>query len=215
MKRYLPILLCALSLTACQSMYFNMQEKMGNPKREIMVDRVKAARDSQKEAKEEFANALEQFRSVIKTKGSPLEEKYKTLNDQLQRSERRATAVHQRIQSVEDVSLALFKEWRQEIKTYSSDNLKKASQKKYDRTFERYHELIKAMKSAESKMEPVLRPLRDQVLFLKHNLNAEAIASLGEELISVQDNVDSLIRDMEKSITQADKFIESMKQDGE
>ncbi len=213
MMRHLPILLCALSLTACQSMYYNMQEKMGNPKREIMVDRVKAARDSQKEAKEGFANALEEFRSVINSKGSPLEEKYKTLNEELQRSEHRATAVHQRIASVENVSVALFKEWRKEIGQYSSDNLKKASQKKYDATFARYKELMHAMKAAESKMEPVLKPLRDQVLFLKHNLNAEAIASLGDELLSVQDNVDSLIRDMEKSISQADKFIDSMKEE--
>ena len=36
----------------------------------------------------------------------------------------------------------------------------------------RYDQMIGAMKRAEGKLEPALQPLRDQVLFLKHNLNA-------------------------------------------
>jgi hypothetical protein len=67
------------------------------------------------------------------------------------------------------------------------------------------------MKRAEAKLEPVLRPMRDQVLFLKHNLNAKAIGALGDELTSVQMNVDALLRDMQSSIEEADRFIEAMR----
>jgi hypothetical protein len=85
-----------------------------------------------------------------------------------------------------------------------------SSQQKYDATKRKYEALIKAMKSAEVKLEPALVPLRDQVMFMKHNLNARAIAGLSEELVSVQTNVDRLVRDMESAIAQADAFIASL-----
>ena len=69
------------------------------------------------------------------------------------------------------------------------------------------------MKRAESKLEPALVPLRDQVLFLKHNLNARAIAGLSAELVGVQTNVNSLVRDMEKAIAKADAFMATLQEE--
>ena len=66
------------------------------------------------------------------------------------------------------------------------------------------------MKHAESKIKPVLSAFRDQVLYLKHNLNARAIASLRSELVSVETDVAALIRDMETAINKADGFIQAM-----
>ena len=200
-----------LGLSGCSSMYYGTMEKLGVHKRDIMVDRVKAARDTQNEAKQQFLTAMEQFESVVNFPGGDLEKEYTKLHATLQKSESKAVEVRDRIRSVEDVSEALFSEWRSEIKQYSSDALRKSSQQKYDATRKKYTELIKAMKKAEAKLEPALAPLRDQVLFMKHNLNARAIAGLSNELISVQTNVDQLVRDMEKAIAEADSFISALK----
>lgn len=198
-------------LCGCSTMYYGAMEKFGVHKRDILMDRVKEARDSQDEAKTQFLSAMDQFKSVVNFTGGDLEKEYNRLNDALQSSEARATAVCDRIKAVEDVSQALFKEWRGEIKQYSSDALRNASQRKYDQTVDKYDDLLRAMKNAESKLEPVLVSMRDQVLFLKHNLNARAIAGLSSELASVQGNVDSLIRDMDTAIKQADQFIATLK----
>ena len=114
-----------LGLTACSSMYYNAMEKVGVHKRDILVDRVRAARDSQNEAKQQFLTAMEQFRSVGNFQGGNLEREYKKLNATLQKSESEAVAVCKRISVVEDVSDALFKEWRMELKQYSNDALRK------------------------------------------------------------------------------------------
>lgn len=204
----LPVII--LGLSGCSTMYYGTMEKLGVHKRDIMVDRVKAARDTQNEAKQQFLTAMEQFKRVVNFQGGDLEKEYNKLNATLQRSESKAADVRNRISAVEDVSDALFSEWRSEIKQYSSDTLRKASQQKYDVTKKKYTELIKAMKRAEAKLEPALAPLRDQVLFMKHNLNARAIAGLSEEVISVQTNVDKLVREMESAIAQADAFIASL-----
>jgi len=207
----LPLLLAsAILLGGCQSAYYGAMEKIGYHKRDIMVNRVEAARDSQEDAKEQFKSALERFSSVLNFKGGELEDKYNQLNNELEKSEERANEVHERIASVEDVSEALFDEWEEELKQYSSSSLRRSSQEKMEQTRRSYEKLIGAMKKAEAKIEPVLKPMRDQVLYLKHNLNAQAIASLRTELVSIETNVSTLIRDMEKSIAEADKFIQNL-----
>jgi hypothetical protein len=204
----LPALIIGLS--SCSSMYYGTMEKMGVHKRDIMVDRVKEARETQNEAKQQFLTAMEQFKSVVNFQGGDLEKEYNKLNGTLQKSESKAADVRNRISAVEDVSDALFREWSSEIKQYNSDTLRISSQRKYDVTKKKYTELIKVMKKAESKLEPALTPLRDQVLFMKHNLNARAIAGLSKEVIRVQTNVDQLVREMENAIAQADVFIASL-----
>jgi len=203
------LLTIPLGLSGCSTMYYGAMEKLGVPKREIMVDRVKAARDSQNQAKQQFLTAMEQFKGVVNFQGGDLEKEYEKLNATLQKTESEAADVRNRITAVEDVSQALFSEWRSEIKQYTSDTLRRSSQQKYDIAKKKYTELIEAMKRAEARLEPALAPLRDQVLFMKHNLNARAIAGLSDELISVQTNVDKLVRDMESAIAEADAFIAS------
>ncbi|OPZ30658.1 MAG: hypothetical protein BWZ02_00635 [Lentisphaerae bacterium ADurb.BinA184] len=211
--RFLVLPAIALGLGGCSTMYYGAMEKMGVHKREIMVDRVKEARDTQDEAKEQFLTAMEQFKSVVNFRGGDLEAEYNKLNATLKRSESAADDVRRRIDAVEDVSEALFSEWTAEIEQYNSDSLRRASQQKLTATRRKYTELITAMRRAESKLEPALVPLRDQVLFMKHNLNARAIAGLSQELVSVQSNVDQLVRDMESAIAEADAFIAALQAD--
>ena len=206
------MLALAGGFTGCQSMYYGAMEKVGVHKRDIMVDRVKKARDTQSETKTQFVSAMETFKSVVNFKGGDLEKEYNRLNAVLQKSEASARDVHDRIQAVEDVSEALFKEWRKEIKQYSNKTLRQSSQEKYDTTLAKYKDLIAAMKKAESTLEPALVPLRDQVLYLKHNLNAKAIAGLSSELAGVQTTVSQLVKEMEASIAKADSFISSLQE---
>ena len=202
-----------LALGACSSVYFGAMEKLGFPKREIMVDRVKEARDTQSEVKGQFLSAMQQFKSVVQVQGGDMEKQYERLHAALKKSESGARAVHRRIHSVETVSEALFREWLKEIDLYSGEALRNASRKNYELTKGEYAALIAAMKKAESKLEPALIPLRDQVLFMKHNLNARAIAGLSGELAGVETNVDALVAEIELAIAEADKFIASLQPD--
>lgn len=200
-----------LLLGACSSVYYGTMEKFGIHKRDILVDRVEEARDSQKETKEQFSSALERFTKVLNFEGGDLEQKYKELNTELKRSEEKADEVRKRVAKVEDVAEALFDEWEAELDQYSSKSLRSSSAKQLKQTQTHYKKLIGAMKNAEAKIDPVLNPLRDQVLFLKHNLNARAIASLKSELGNIEADVSRLIREMESSIKEADSFILTLK----
>ena len=206
----LTLFIVLFSTNACQKAYYSTMEKFGVHKRDIMVDRVEEARDSQEEAKEQFQSALEKFNQVLNFKGGKLEDKYKTLQAEYDKSETRAQEVKDRIDAVEDVSEALFDEWEDELDQYSNKSLRRDSEKKLERTRRQYEQLIKAMRRAEAKIDPVLNAFRDQVLYLKHNLNAQAIASLQSELVAVESDIAVLIKEMEKSIGEADSFIKIM-----
>ncbi|MGD1972547.1 MAG: DUF2959 domain-containing protein [Desulfobacterales bacterium] len=209
----IPIVTMLILLVGCSSAYYGTMEKLGYHKRDLMVDRVEAAKDAQEDAKEQFKSALEKFNSVLKVDGGELEDKYEQLKTAYDESNDRAETVRNRIESVEDVSEALFDEWQTELDQYSSDSLRRSSASKLKQTRRQYTQLIGAMKRAEKKMAPVLTAFHDQVLFLKHNLNAKAIASLQTELVSVEAEVNSLIRDMETSIKEANAFISAMAQE--
>jgi hypothetical protein len=208
--RSLPVALVLL-LAGCSSAYYGAMEKMGIAKREILVDRVEKTRESQAEAKLQFANALQQFLAVTKVDGGELQQKYENLNREFQRSEARAKEVRERIASVEDVAAALFREWKQELNQYSSAALKADSERQLELTRRRYDALILLMRRAADRMDPVIATFRDQVLFLKHNLNARALAQLESTNRTLQADISTLIRDMETSIREAESFIRDMK----
>ena len=196
-----------LLLSGCQAAYYSTLEKVGVHKRDILVDRVAKARDAQEEGKEQFKSSLEQFSSVLNFKGGELEDKYKKLNAEYEDSEDAAEKVRKRIDAVETVAEDLFEEWEAELEQYSSASLRRDSSQKLNRTRKQYKKLITAMRRAEKKMDPVLNAFKDQVLYLKHNLNAKAILSLKKELRSVKSDISALVKDMEKSIQEADLFI--------
>jgi len=204
------LVLCFFALTGCQSTYYKTMEAFGHHKRDLLVDRVEETRDAQQDAKEQFQSALEKFSEVVNFSGGELKDKYTELKGEFERSESKAKTVRKNIRDVENVSKALFKEWESELTQYTNDNLRRVSEKKLEQTRRRYAQLIDAMKSAEAKIEPVLSAFRDQVLFLKHNLNAQAIASLHDELAVVKADIASLIKEMEVSIAEADEFIKAM-----
>lgn len=213
MRRFILLSLALLTLAGCQSAYFSALEKVGLHKRDILVTRVEDARDSQQAAKEQFKDALERYRSVVQVQGGELEQRYEALNREFEASEASARDVRNRIKAVEDVADALFKEWKSELKAYSNADLRATSAKNLERTQKDYRALLQRMKAAEKRIDPVLDVLRDQVLFLKHNLNARAIGSLQGEYRTLQGNVDQLLADMQRSIDEADVFIRQLQRD--
>jgi len=200
-------LLLVLFLGGCSTVYYNTMEKLGFEKRDILVDRVEDARDAQSEAQETFRSSLARFQSVVATPDTELKEKYEEIRDAYEDSVDAADEVRDRIDGVEDVSEALFAEWEDELDLYESASLRRSSEQQLRETRSQYQQLITRMHQAEDRMDPVLQAFEDQVLYLKHNLNAQAIGALENELGRIRSDVDNLIRNMEASIAESEAFI--------
>ena len=119
MTRWLWLVLLSVALLGgCSSLYYNTMEKLGFEKRDILVDRVENARDSQNDAQETFRSSLERFQSVVDTPDTDLKERYTEISDAYEDSKSSAEDVRDRIDKVEDVAEALFDEWEDELGEY-------------------------------------------------------------------------------------------------
>jgi PBP1b-binding outer membrane lipoprotein LpoB len=208
--RSLTITLLLILLTGCSSVYYDTMEKVGYHKRDILVDRVEAAKDAQTDAQQQFKTALDQFASVINLEESDLKQAYDSLNHEFESSESAAQEVTDRIDKVESVAEDLFEEWQDELELYENKKLKAASKQQLSKTKSRYRGMLKSMREAERTMQPVLNNFRDNVLYLKHNLNAQAIGSLRGEFSSLKADITNLINRMNQSIKRSDEFIRDM-----
>ena len=205
------VLATVLVLSGCSSTYYNAMEKVGIHKRDIMVSRVEKARDSQEEAQEQFQSALEQFDSVVSLKETNLKKAYDKLNAEYEDSKAAAEDVSMRIDKVEEVSEALFEEWEEELELYQNKELKRSSAAQLRKTKSHYRELLVNLHRAEDSMAPVLKIFRDNVLFLKHNLNAQAIGSLQGEFAQLQSEIRVLVQRMNVAIESSNSFIAEIK----
>jgi hypothetical protein len=209
----LVVALCGITLagtgcSAARGAYYDAWEKAGYSKRERLVDNVKAARKEQVQAKQQFATALEEFKSVTHFQGGDLEALYNRINKQYEGCESRAGAVKSKIQAVKNVGAKLFAEWTGEIAQIKDDPaLQQQSQQLYDKTHRSYDQLVVRMDAAAATMDPVLVKFKNRVLFIKANLNAQAIASLKGTELDLGGDIDRLIKEMEASIAEADAFI--------
>lgn len=201
-----------IGLGGCESAYYNTMERFGVHKREILVDRVVDARDSQQDAQEQFSSALEQFKSVVAVEPGELEKVYDKLNREFERSEASAQEIRERIDAIESVADALFDEWSDELQDYTNPALRRDSEQQLKDTKNRYRLLLQAMHKAEDRLDPVLDTMRDQVLYLKHNLNARAIQSIRGEVVKINQDVDTLLAAMQSAIAEADAFVKDMRQ---
>ncbi|ALS31569.1 DUF2959 domain-containing protein [Pseudoalteromonas sp. NZS127] len=208
------VLALVLTLSGCQSAYYSAMEKVGVHKRDILIDRVEETKDSQQESQEEFKSALERLTTLIDFNGGELQDTYNQLNDDYESSLKAANEVSTNINKVEDVAEALFDEWSDELEQYKSASLKRESSKKLAATKRQFDQLLRSMRSAESKMEPVLTSLHDNVLYLKHNLNAQAVSAIKGEFTNLKRDIQLLMNDMNKSIADSNKFIEQMNSAG-
>lgn len=207
MARVLVFLGLFVFLTGCKSVYYSTMEKFGREKRHILIDNVEDVQDSQAKAKEEFKDALTRLKELYNFDGKELEVFYKRVKSSYEDCDGRAKQIESRILDVKTVAKDLFKEWESEIAQISDSKMKSSSRRSLNNAKQKYAKLENVMNNSKKRMYPVLTKLNDYVLYLKHNLNAKAVGSLGKEVVSIEKEVGRLIKDMNISIKEADNFI--------
>ena len=208
----ITLLLAASVVTGCRTTYYAFWESMGKEKRDLLRSSVEKARDEQSEASDEFKDALTKLKELYNVEPGELDQKYRRFNQTYERCRNRSENLTTRIEKVQTVASDLFNEWEKEIEQISSPSLRASSRSKLNSTQSRYKVLFNALQQSEKKMQPVLGRMNDQVLYLKHNLNAQAVGALETEFSSIESDILSLINDMSDSIAEADSFISTLPQ---
>ena len=212
-RRGRALLLCIViaALSGCASVQYSALEKVGIHKRDILVDRVEDARDSQNETSENLVSAYEELSALVEYEGGELEEKYQRLKKQVEKSESTIEELDEHLGDIDRVSEDLFDEWESELDLYSSQALRRDQEQKLATARRQFASMRQRMQVARDRVDPVMAVLSDNVLFLKHSLNAQALSALRGQATLLEGQVDALIRDMRIAIEEADAFIKRMR----
>ena len=207
------IFTAAVYLAGCETMQGvtnKTKEMFGVQKRAILVSEVKEARTSMEEVKAKFQTTMETFNTVLTSNEGKLDKKYRILKSEHEKIGNKAGAIQENISSVSKVADELFIEWQTELNSYSSESLRKSGEQMLQNAKNHNTQFINAMTQADEKAGPVITALGDLVLFSKHNLNAQDMASVKGEMDSLAGKVTALITEIDASISEADKLIDLM-----
>ncbi len=211
MSNSLANLLFNFFKTRIDKAYYQGRESLlGHHKRDIVVIQVDQTCNSLKATKVQFEDALSEFKALVNIQESSLDKRYQLLSKQLEYCQARSDDVSSRIGLIEEVSQSLFKEWEEELNQYSNRSLRAQSRQQLKTSRKQYGQLLRTLRKAENQIAPVLSAFKDQVLFLKHNLNAQAIAALQSEFIEIGVDISQLIEVMELTISEASQFVSTL-----
>jgi hypothetical protein len=206
----LSLIVFAFLLSGCHSTYYKAMSTLGKEKRDILVQRIKDAKKDQDQTRQKLQTTMESFQALTGFKGGSLEKSYKRLNSDYESAASQADKLHDKIQSIDQVSNDLFKEWQGEINAMDNGKLKSQDSVMLRNAKTRQATYMRAMRRTEDQIAPVLKAFHDQVLFLKHNLNARAIGSLKNTSAGLQSDVAGLVQSIDASSQEADKLISSL-----
>lgn len=210
MRKLVPLSLACILLSSCSMLYYSAMEHLGKQKRDILVQRILAAKKDLKATQEQLKTTLEAFQEVTGFQGGHLESVYNKLNTEYERSEARDHQLKDRVDSVDNVAQAMFKEWQSEIKSMRNRSLRDQSAALLAAARKQHAQYMRQMRKTEQTIRPVLQAFHDQVIFLKHNLNARAISSLKSTSAQINAQASALIRDIDLSSQEADRYIQTL-----
>jgi hypothetical protein len=202
-------MLC-LMLSGCSMLYYSAMEHLGKQKRDILVQRILSVKKDQQATQEQLKTTLQAFQEVTGFQGGDLEKVYNKLNQEYERSEERAGKLKGRVDSVDQVAKAMFNEWNGEIKSMRNRTLRDQSREMLVAARNQHTQYMRRMRRTEEQIQPVLQAFHDQVTFLKHNLNARAISSLKKTSAQIDAQAAALIRDIDVSSQEADRYIQTL-----
>lgn len=209
--RAFSIALLFLLLTGCKSFYYDALEHTGIHKRDLLMQRIEKVRDAQTAAQKQFEATLLEYRSVVLFQSGDLNERQAQLEEDYRAAQLRARNVRYHLQGVDSVADDLFSEWKAELKGYRTAELRRAAEADYDRTRQQYQALRDQLNETEARLQPLLDLLGDQMLSLRHSLNARTISRSSDAYTQLEHDMKSLFEEMTRANDQADMFIRRLR----
>ena len=196
-----------MSLTSCSTLYYNTWELLGKEKRDVLKMNMEDVDDQQKDVEEKVSDTLALIRKNYNFKEGKLEATYDRMKEDYEDAKSLADDYSEQVQKTIDIADDLFDEWEDEAKELSNANYRTTSLKQLRQTKASFKRSEKSMRRVENSLNKLLKSYNDQVVYLKHSLNAKAVGNLKAELSEIKRNIEILSSRIEKSKQQNLEFL--------
>lgn len=203
----MKFLVIALLFSSCTTLYLKTWDAMGYEKREVLAKNIEEMKEDQEDTRETFRDALQTLKMDHNIASTKLEDFYDDLKDHYEDADEEAKDLRDRVKRVDEIAEAMFEEWDSEISTMSSNSLKSKSRQKKRQTERKFATLQTKTKKVVSSLDKPLARLRDQTLYVKHNLNAQSLDIFQAENKDIAQDVEKLLASIDRSIKEADQFL--------
>lgn len=205
------ILLLSLLLTSsCSTVYYNFWETLGKEKRDLLKSKLNDVNNAQEDVEEQYVDNLERIRKEYNFNEGELEKTYDKITDDYEDTNEKQKELSERINKANNIATDLFEEWKNEAYQLQNKNYKRKSLQKLAITKKKYSRTYTTIKKIEKDLNKILRKFKDQVIFIKHNLNAKVIGNLKSEFNDIKIDIKKQIKNIKRSKNQTELFIKEL-----
>ena len=190
MQRVVSVLvLGSIFLAGCESGATSGQKNVDN-----LTKAINRLGDSVTKGKAELEAMLTAYDKVINNEDGDLLTPFKAFHSGLDRVEKARVDIQKRGADAEGAADAFFAHWQQDLQKFQSEDMKKRSQDRLDKTRARFKEIDQAADEASAAYQPLMATLGDHDLYLSNDLNQEAVKTLSKDAKDIKMNGDTVFK---------------------
>jgi hypothetical protein len=168
---------------------------------------VKAVADT----KLQLVKTLDIYNALMADDAKDRKKLYNSLQKEMENTEKRRATIGEVAATMSAEADTLFKQWTDSAAAIENADLRKKSEERLAATKASYAEIGTVGQKASDLYGPFMKDLQDQVTFLGHDLNAEAVASLKPEAAKINEAASKLIQSIDDTITTANTNIGALR----
>lgn len=162
-------------------------------------------------ARNEIEKTLTSYNALFAGDVQDVRKAYKDVEKGLESTEKQRDEVKKRVDSMKVEADAYFASWNESLQQIGSDNLRKRSEDRMNETKSHFNGVLAAVADARGAYEPFAANLKDQWVYLGHDLNADGIASLKPDADELNSKARNLFKSIDDGMKKADEYVESLK----
>jgi hypothetical protein len=175
---------------------------------------VKASGDTVKaigETKVQLMKTMEVYNSLFADEATDRRKIYNQIQKEMENTDRRRARISEEAAKMNAEADTLFKGWADSTAAIENPDLRERSEERLNATRASYGEIGTVGQKAADLYAPFMKALQDQITYLGHDLNPEAVASLKPDAEKLNERSDKLIQSIDDTIATANKNIGALR----
>ena len=178
-----------------------------------LIDRAGDMVSAMRAARLQIGTTVDDYNTIIDGKAEENRAAYKQLQKSLKKSEKSAAAVGEQAEKMDLAASEYFASWEASLSEFTSDEMRARSEERMKETRQRYDGILQAGREAGDAFRPFVTLLKDQIVFLGHDLNPAAIEDLQDEAEKLNSQAEEVFSKVDETYRSALRYRASLKPD--
>jgi hypothetical protein len=163
------------------------------------------------ETKVQLMKTMDVYNALLADDATDRKKLYKNLQKEMDNTEQRRLKIGEEAAKMQTEADTLFAQWGESAAAIDNPDLRKRSEERLEATKASYAEIEAVGQKAADLYAPFMKDLQDQITYLGHDLNAEAVASLKPEAAKLNEKAKTLTRSLDDTISTANEKIGALR----